>query len=118
MKILTMPQIDMSQCPFVLPPPSLSNCGGHRSPIDGKPMYSLIDLTVCGLTALHNGEQSITDLSKWFIENDFRVAELWVYISILIKDVHTHSIAEWKIYANNNDRLMKLFKNNAPFTFR
>ena len=112
MKILTIPQIDMSQCPFNLPVPSLKNNGGYRIVIlDGKPAlaYSPIDLTVCGLTALHNGEQSIDDLSKWFVNNIVRIGEQWININVLVNNqVHTYTIAEWKLHAKTEMKIMKL----------
>ena len=127
MFIITMPQIDISRTPLELPKPTLKNCGGYRLPIietvSGKhnlvTAYSSIDLSVCGLTALYNGERSVTDLSKWFINNEYKIAELWINISIGDNDrVLTHNISEWKHHIISNSSLNKLFKNNAPFTFR
>lgn len=120
MYILTMPQIDLSKTPLKLVQPTNKNCGGFRFPgVKPIPAYSPIDLTICGLTALHNGEQLVTDLSAWFIQNNFRIAEQWVYVTIGKKDnFKTCAISEWKYHVPSNNKLEKIFNKNAPFTFR
>ncbi len=129
--LLTIPVTDMSKTPLDLPLPNKGNAGGFRvinhsySTNDGVACtgtsfaYSPIDISVASLTALYNGEQSVSDLSKWFINNTYRVAEIW--LSCTVKSgsvVLTHTIAEWKIITLSDDKLLRLFKKNAPFTFR
>ena len=129
MKLLTMPHIDLSLAPLNLMLPTLGNCGGYRVPslcVSGEPIpaYSPIDLTICGLTALRFGEQSITDLNKWFIHNPDSIAEIWVTCTcIKISEVYndlieTYSITGWKGFCKYDINLKNLFKMNAPFTFR
>lgn len=122
MFIITIPQTDLSKTPLSLPKATLKNCGGYKLPLDNKtflPTYSPIDLSVCGLTALYNGEQSITDLSAWFIQNEFRVAETFIHVTVCEKEkILTHSITEWKHHSQSNNKILRLFNKNAPFTFR
>lgn len=129
MFILTIPQIDLSKTPLNIPKATLKNCGGFRLPIaDAKasalPSYSPIDLAVCGLSAIHNNEESVTNLSDWFIQNPYRIGEVYVYVTVGNKTnqnsikYKTLNVSEWKHHIISNKKLESLFIKNAPFTFR
>ncbi len=122
--LLTVPAIDISRTVLDLPAATLGNTGGHRT-VDsiGRviPGYSHIDLTVCGLTALSNNERVVTDLSKWFLDNEHPIALAWVSCSTIYNPkgiIEHHSLADWMIVVRKNKKLLSLFKHNAPFTFR
>lgn len=123
--LLSIPMIDLSKTKLNLPQPTINNCGGYRIDINGKlvPMYSSIDLTVCGLTALYNKEQSVSNLSEWFLRNSWPIAEAWVICTIgkfegNLLSIMNYSIIEWKVLCKSDLDLHMLFRKNAPFTFR
>lgn len=118
---------------FNLPLPYEGNTGGYKTFVDNKAYstYSPIDLTVACLTRLYEiaisglNQLPITDLSKWFINNQIRIGEIWVNCTIVIynrggvlDNILTHSITNWKLICHKNRSLLNIFKTNAPFTFR
>lgn len=127
--LLTVPCIDITKTCLYLPIATLKNSGGYRIKLDANtilPSYSPIDLAVAGLTALYLREQSIYDLSKWFLTHINPISESWVACNISKIDKNnstydnmwTYSITEWKAICKDNSKLKTLFKKNAPFTFR
>lgn len=122
--LLAVPAVNAGLFPLSLPIPTISMAGGYRG--IGKngqiiPMYSPIDIAICGLTALYNREQSVTSLNDWFLNNPDPIAEVWVTCTLLNFEnqyINTYSIAEYKIFCEYDSALLTLFKKNAPFTFR
>jgi len=123
-KLLTIPQTDVGLTLLDLPLPNSGNCGGYRVRTDSGIIfaYSPIDITIVCISALHsNNLKPITDLSKWFVQNPNRIAEAWVTCTILNTEkklIYTDNIVAWKIICKEIFSLKKLFKTNAPFTFR
>ncbi len=119
--ILAVSVCDIERMPLGLPIATLGTSGGYRAKINDDiiPMYSPIDVAVCGLTALHNREQSVISLNDWFSKNPNPIGELWITCTVTdTGNIHTFSILEWKLLCKNNRQLHSLFKKNAPFTFR
>jgi len=123
MYLLTVPAIDISRTVLNLPIATLGNSGGNRTQgIRGRfePSYSQIDIAICGITSLFQKESEVTDLSKWFLDNPNPIGEIWVTCTTItdIGDTASHTILEWKHLARYYKKIKKLFKHNAPFTFR
>lgn len=123
--ILAVSVVDVEKTPLDLPIATLSTSSGYRIKFNNDivPCYSPIDISICGLTALHNREQSVTSLNDWFIKNIDPLGELWVTCTVAwIEDevmlVETHSVIEWKLLCKTNKQLKTLFKKNAPFAFK
>ena len=126
--IIAVPAINMSLTPLRLPVATLGNNGGYRElTVEGNIVaaYSPVDIAICGLAALYNGEQLVTSLNNWFISNPCSLSMLWVTCSIVkspTRDVYTSidckNMLEWEVLGRNNSKLRTVLKKNAPFTFR
>jgi len=127
-KLISIPTINISLTPLNLQPPTEHNTGGHKLILNDEIIYtySPIDLTICGLTSIYLKQNNISDLSKWFIQNPYRIAESWITCTTTINKANsfidsvitTLTISGWKILTKTNSILLGLFINNAPFTFR
>ena len=134
-KLILIPVIsqEMLNIVFDLPLPYEGNTGGYKIKAFDDTVhsaYSPIDLAVACLTRLYEvaisglNQPPITDLSKWFINNQIRIGEMWVNCTVaiynkgILDNILTHSIVNWKLMCHKNASLLNIFKTNAPFTFR
>lgn len=118
--------MDVGLTKLDLPLPNEGNCGGYRQFIDTVTYndsiftYSPIDICVAGLTSIYT-QETIIDLSKWFVNNPEPLGEAWVTCTILHTKTNTiinENIAALKVICKYNSAIRKLLKVNAPFTFR
>ena len=107
-----------------LPLPNQINTGGYAVPSARGTLYaySSVDLFVCGLEADYRGEE-VKDLVNYFTKHRAMFADSWVNLAVYFEEdnrIQMRSILEWKhiVRLEKNSELLKMFKRNAPLTFK